>query len=342
MVYGRPSRLFAVTLIACAASMPAIGATFYYDAYGGFIAGTDVAAGTGTFANDPDTAAGGAFDVGADADPRMVAGRFVDVSWGIPQSALGPYEGRSGFALSKVNDGLVVTDGTPVDFGKLTHFNRPIADPSTTWLTAVQLDWTLQLFATSGDALANLNPIQSVDLRFTLYNWETPNDPGSNPAYSVSFDGGATWTTGPSGVCPGSYPAGTLIVGPAGRIFRSAEVDTPSNPAWNGQCADAHVYEGSGANVYRFSHQGRDYLLELSGFYNQLGELTGTFWACENRDCFGTVKLHIHDQTLPPPAQIPTLSQWGAILLATLMGGAGLLCSRRQRARPHRDRAALR
>jgi len=318
-----------VLFIAAFASLPAAAATFYYDAYGGFISGTDVPSGTGTFANDPDTATGGgAFDVGADADARMTSGRFVDVSWGSPQGSLGPYAGQSGLALSKVNDGTVVTDGVPVDIGRLTHFNRPINDPSTEWLTTVQLDWTLQLYATPGDAGSDVNPIKTIDLTFTIYNWETPNAPASNPAYQVSFDGGATWTTGPAGVCPGSYPVGTLVVGPLGKVFRSEQPDRPDNPIWNGQCADAHIYEAAGTNSYQFTHNGRDYVVELSGFYNMLGVLTGTFWACEARDCFGTVKMRIRDQTTD--AQIPTLSEWALVVLAAMMVATGLLGVRRR------------
>ncbi|MBK8741884.1 MAG: hypothetical protein IPM02_21315 [Betaproteobacteria bacterium] len=193
----------------------ASAATFYYDAYGGFVSGTDSPAGSGTFVNDPDTATGGTFDVGANADPRMAAGRFVDVTWGNPSGVLGPYGGKSGFAISKVDNGTVITDGTAVDFGKLTHFNRPIGAGSD--LDLVQLDWRLQLFATAIDATNDVNQFQTVDLNFTIYNWETPNSPASNPAYSISTDGGASFHLGPSGVCPGSYAVGTLIVGPWGR-----------------------------------------------------------------------------------------------------------------------------
>ena len=274
----------------------ASAATFYYDAYGGFVSGTDSPAGSGTFVNDPDTATGGTFDVGANADPRMAAGRFVDVTWGNPSGVLGPYGGKSGFAISKVDNGTVITDGTAVDFGKLTHFNRPIGAGSD--LDLVQLDWRLQLFATAIDATNDVNQFQTIDLNFTIYNWETPNSPASNPAYSISTDGGASFHLGPSGVCPGSYAVGTLIVGPLGKIYRSQQIDDITiNPAWNGECGDAHVYEGNIGNNYDFVYAGRNYVLQLSGFYNALGALTGTFWACENQACFGTVKLLIADVT---------------------------------------------
>ncbi|MBP8295100.1 MAG: IPTL-CTERM sorting domain-containing protein [Burkholderiales bacterium] len=274
----------------------ASAATFYYDAYGGFVSGTDSPGGSGTFVNDPDTATGGTFDVGANADPRMAAGRFVDVTWGNPSGVLGPYGGKSGFAISKVDNGTVITDGTAVDFGKLTHFNRPIGAGSD--LDSVQLDWRLQLFATAIDATNDVNQFQTVDLNFTIYNWETPNSPASNPAYSISTDGGASFHLGPSGVCPGSYTVGTLIVGPLGKIYRSQQLDDITiNPAWNGECGDAHVYEGNIGNNYDFVYAGRNYVLQLSGFYNALGALTGTFWACENQACLGTVKLLIADVT---------------------------------------------
>src|SRR5512139_1189316 len=123
---------------------PAGAQTFYFDSFGGFITGTDFPAASGLFANDPDTkTGGGTWDVGADPDARA-PGLFVDVSWGTATTATGPYSGQSGFALSKVNNGTVVVNGAQADFGKLTHFNRPVGVG--TELQYVQLDWTLQLF----------------------------------------------------------------------------------------------------------------------------------------------------------------------------------------------------
>lgn len=299
---------------------------FYYDAYGGFVSGTDSPAASGSFVNDPDTATGGTFDVGADVDPRAAAGLFVDVTWGTAIGALGPYDGRSGFALSKVDNGTVVVNGAQVDFGKLTHFNRPIGLPSD--LDLVQLDWTLQLFATPADAAANVNPVQTIDLRFTLYNWETPNDPAANPAYSVSYDNGATWSTIGPGVCPGSTPAGTLIVGHLGKIYQSAFTDQPAYPPWNGECSDGHIYEGSSANQYTFSHGGREYRLELIGFYGPFGDLTHTFWACENNQCFGTVKFRIIDVT--PATPVPVDSGIALALASLFLAGLGWLQLRRR------------
>jgi hypothetical protein len=302
---------------------PARGVTFYYDAYGGFISGTDSPAGSGTFANDPDTASGGTFDVGANADPRMPSNQFVDVTWGTALGAQGPYDGKSGFALSKVDDGVVTVNGPLVEFGKLTHFNRPIALVSD--LDFVQLEWNLQLFATAGDAAANTNPVKTVTLRYTLYNWETPNDPTANPAYQVSYDKGATWTTVGPGVCPGSTPAGTLIVGHLGKIYESAFTDQAGYPPWNGECSDAHIYESSSANVDTFSHGGREYRVRLVGFYGPFGDLTNTFWACENNQCFGTVKFQIVEVAAP----IPVDSRLALALTALLLAGLGSLALRR-------------
>jgi len=322
------SRVAVTTLLALGLHGTAGAQTFYFDSFGGFITGTDFPAASGTFANDPDTkTGGGTFDVGADPDPRSPA-LFVDVSWGTATTATGPYSGKSGFALSKVNNGTVVINGAQADFGKLTHFNRPIG--VATELQYVQLDWTLQLFDTLAAATSDTGAFYSRTLNFTLYNWETPNSPASNPAYSVSYDNGATWTTIGPGVCPGSTPLGTLIVGPFGKIFRSAFADSPTNPVWNGECADAHIYEGSPGNVYSFSYNGRDYRIELIGFYGPTGALTGTFWACENQECFGTVRFRITDVT---EVGIPTLSEWALILLALMLGGlAALRLSNRQRA----------
>ena len=151
---------------------PAQGVTFYYDAYGGFIVGTDSPGGSGAFANDPDAASGGPFDVGANADPRMAASQFVDVTWGNASGAQGPYDGKSGLALSKVDDGVVTVNGPLVDFGRLTHFNRPIG--LGTDLDFVELEWKLQLFTTASDAAANTNPVKSLALRYTLDNWRRP------------------------------------------------------------------------------------------------------------------------------------------------------------------------
>jgi hypothetical protein len=307
--------LAAATAVGSITSARAV--TFYYDSYGGFVSGTDSPAASGTFVNDPDTATGGAYDVGADADSRTAAGRFANVTWGVAAGALGPYDGESGFALSKVDDGVVVTDGPLVDFGKLTHFNRPIFDPS---LDSAQLDWSLQLFATPQDAAANVNPVRTINMSFTLYNWETLNVAAENPAYSVSYDNGATWTTVGPGVCPGSTPAGTLIIGPLGKIYQSAFTDQPLYPPWNGECADAHIYEGGPGNVNTFSHDGRLYRVELVGFYGPFGDLTQTFWACENNQCFGTVKFRILE--VAQAAAVPVDS--GALLMVTSLLLAGL------------------
>jgi IPTL-CTERM motif len=332
MDFIRSSSKVALTVLLSFGLLGTAGAqVFYFDSFGGFVTGTDFPAATGTFANDSETATGGGtYDVGADADARSAANLFVDVSWGTATGVTGPYSGKSGFALSKVNDGTVNVNGAEVEFGKLTHFNRPINVG--TELQYVQLDWTLQLFDTPAAAASDSGAFYSRTLSFTLYNWETPNSPASNPAYSVSYDDGATWTTIGPGVCPGSTPAGTLIVGPFGKIFRSDFVDRPTNPIWNGECADAHIYEGSPANVYTFYRDGREYRIELIGFYGPTGALTGTFWACESHECFGTVKFRITDVT---PGAIPTLSQWALILLALMLGAiAALRVSRGGRVGP--------
>ena len=79
--------------------------------------------------------------------------------------------------------------------------------------------------------------------------------------------------------------------------------------------------------MYTFSHDGRDYRIELVGFYGPTGALTGTFWACETQQCFGTVKFLIVDTTAQG---IPTLSEWGLVLVVLVLGGvAAMRLSRR-------------
>lgn len=331
---SQTSRSIILASAALAALGLATGAsaqTFHFDSYGGFVSGTATPAATANaaFVDDPDTATGaGTWDVGSDADPRTAAGRFKDVTWGAATTAIGPYEGKSGFALSKVNDGTVAVNGALVDFGKLTHFNREIA--TGTSLQTVEMDWSLQLFATPADAAANANPVQTTNLSFTLYNWETTNNPAQNPVHTVSYDNGQTWTTVGPGVCPGATPVGTLIVGPLGKIYRSANADNPSNPVWNGECSDAHIYEGSASNVYTFTRDSRLYEIELIGFYGPTGALTYTFWACEQQQCFGTVKFRIRDVT---PTDIPTMSEWALVLTGLLLAGVAALRLRRQQGR---------
>ena len=318
--------LGAAAAIACSGA--AAGATFYYDSYGGFLPGTASPAGSGTFVNDPDTATGGGpYDVGANTDPRMPPGSTKDVVWGTASSSVGPYSGRSGLALTKVDDGAVVVDGAQEVFGTLTHFNRPIGVG--TDLDFVRLSWSLQLFDSLAAASTNAGAFKTIDLGFTVYNWETPNDPAANPAYVVSYDNGATWTTIGPGVCPGSTPVGTLIVGHLGKIYRSAHPDDPANPVWDGQCADAHVYEGDPGNVYAFARGGRDYRLELSGFYGRTGQLTDTFWACEDQACWGTVKFAIRDVTAP--TDVPVLSDAALAAMALLLAASGAALASRGR-----------
>jgi hypothetical protein len=122
-------------------------------------------------------------------------------------------------------------------------------------------------------------------------------------------------------------PEGTLIVGHRGKIHRSAFTDQPNYPAWNGECADAHIFEGSATNVYTFTRDGRDYRIDLIGFYGPTGALTQTFRACENNQSIGTVNLQIKDVTLP--RMIPTLSELGLIATALLLAGAGGIVLRR-------------
>lgn len=198
-------------------AVSANAATFYYDAYGGFIIGTGTpGAANSTVVDDADTrSGGGTFDVGADNDARNPGTVNVDVAWGTAQGTVGPYDGRSGLALSRVLGDSIVSDGTLGDFGVLTHFNRPIS--SGTGLEHIEMEWNLALFANQTDAnnaetSNNANAIVEIQNSYTIYNWETANAGYGINGYYYSTDGGATWTGNTAaGSCPNSRSDGTLV-----------------------------------------------------------------------------------------------------------------------------------
>jgi hypothetical protein len=335
-----PRALCTAVLLSLASGAHA--ATLYYDGYGGFVVDTDLPVGSGTYANDADTASGGSFDVGADADTRNAANLFTDVAWGTDAAppGPGPYDGRSGLALSRVIGGTVEDDAVPVLMGTLTHFNRPIG--TGTSLQSTQMQWSLALFGNPGDAAnaeasGNANAVFEFTGEFTLYNWETPN--AGLAANGFRYFDGTSWVGNSGDVgCPSDYPAGTQVTptttgepGPD-EIFIS-----DGNPTGAEECPDAHIYLPRTFPGSQFEFDGRIYDIEISGFYQpqQLGgELTDTFWACENLECDGTVRFALTSEEIPPPPPIkpvPALGFWGLLMtIFATLGLGGLMLRRRE------------
>lgn len=339
----RLSAALFVGFVSIGLAAPSGAATFYYDGYGGFNDGTGApGAANPDVTDDADTATGGTFDVEADADARNPAGVGVDVAWGTAAGSEGPYGGRSGMSLSRIDDGSIDSDAGLADLGILTHFNEPIN--SGTGLESIEMEWTLALFgnltdAQNAESSNNANSIAEIQQDFTLYNWETANAGYGADGYYYSTDGGATWVgneaTGAGGVsCPNSRPDGTLVSpvsSPApGEIFVADGTDNSSNPLWNGECSDAHTFLPTELTPSVFTYDDgtgpRDYSVSLRGFYRN-GDLTDTFWACEDETCQGTVRFDIQDTT---PSTIPTLSQWSLILMSLLTVGLGWAAMRRR------------
>lgn len=331
-------------------------ATFYYDAYGGFINGTGTpAAGNALVENNANTRTGGANDVGADSDARNPSNVNVDVLWGTKSGGtnMAPYAGRSGLALSRVKGGTVVSDATNVNFGVLTHFNRPIV--AGTSLTKIDMQWSLALFANATDATAaetsnNANAIHKLPLKFTVYNWETDNaGHTSGGGYYYSNDGGVTWAinepvSNGGFKCPNTRPVGTWLSPSSSQngtnTFISNGTDfTGSVTGFNGECSDAHTFTPKGIPETTFSYDDGTgvghYSVVLSGFFFN-GALTDTFWSCEEKECKGTVQFNIVKQPgpiLPPSTEargVPTLSEWAIILTSLMLAGFGWLAVRRR------------
>lgn len=317
-------------------SSPAVSQAvdFYYDGYGGFVSGTDTPPGVGTYANDADTATGGAFDVGADADSRNPGNVYVDVSWGTATGSLGPYDGQSGLALSRVDDGTVADDGTAVTLGVLTHFNRPIG--SGTSLDSSQMQWTLALFDNSTDAANaetsdNANSVYLQTATFTLYNWETANS-GYAPGGFRYFDG-ADWVSNGATSCPNFFVSGTPVTSSTSGTPAPEEIFiSDGNPTAATLCEDAHIYLPKTYGGTTFLYNGETYALVMTGFYApepQGGELTDTFWACENVECWGTVKFAITGPQNSESVPVPTLPEWAMIMMVLLLSGTGWIALRR-------------
>ena len=335
-----PRLLCAAIFLSVAGAAPA--ATLYYDGYGGFVVDSDLPVNSGTFSDNPETATGGSFDVGADPDDRNAANLRTDVIWGTATGDTGPYDGRSGLALSRVVDGTVVDDAVTVLLGTLTHFNRPIQ--TGTSLESAEMQWSIALFGTPADAAnaeasGNANAVYEFTGDFTLYNWETPN--AGAPENGFRYFDGTSWVGNSSAVgCPNDYPEGTPVTPTTSGEPEPRDIFlSDGNPTSATECPDAHIYLPRSFPGAEFEYDGRIYSILISGFYQpqQLGgALTDTFWACENLECDGTVRFALTSVPVPPPPPVkpvPTLSAWGLVAAAMAMLGLGGLSSRRRERR---------
>ncbi|MEQ9463155.1 MAG: hypothetical protein RJQ10_05810 [Haliea sp.] len=327
---NRPARLLC-TLVLGATASTAGADTFFVDGYGGFISGTAVGGSGVAYTNDADTATGGAFDVGADADGRNGMGVTVDLPWGTATGADGPYAGQSGYALSRVEDQPIEDNSLAVPVGRLTHFNDPISVG--TALLSSDMEWTIALFANLTDAVnaeasGDANAVYSTTGTFTIYNWET-NNAGYGPGGFRFFDGSAWVPNLATDRCPSDLPAGTPTspnTGPgdpaATQIFIS-----DGNPNASTECPDAHIYTPKSFPGAGFDYNGSSYLLQISGFYDSLGTLADTFWACEDQSCFGDIRLSLRNTT---PTAVPAVTTWGLVLGILAMLGVGGVHRRRR------------
>ena len=329
---GLPRRLL-WTLIVGSTAATAQADTFFVDAYGGFISGTAVGGAGVTYIDDADTATGGTFDIGADADGRNSVGVTVDLTWGAATTVNGPYAGQSGHALSRVEDQPIEDNGLAVPVGRLTHFNEPISVG--TEILSTDMEWTIALFANLADAgnaeaTGDANAVYSTTGTFTIYNWET-NNAGYGPGGFRFFDGSAWVPNLAADRCPSDLPAGTPTTpntGPgdpaATQIFIS-----DGNPNASTECPDAHIYTPKSFPGAGFEYNGSAYQLQISGFFDEAGTLTDTFWACENQACFGDIRLLLRNVT---PTPVPTLTTWGLFVGILAMLGIGGMHRRRRTA----------
>ncbi len=325
------SQFAGVLILSTSAAVQAVD--FYYDGYGGFVSGTDSPSGSGTYTNDADTATGGAWDVGADTDTRNPGNVYSDVTWGTPAGSLGPYGGQSGLALSHTEDGIVVDDGEPVTLGVLYHFNRPVTGTS---LDATEMEWSLALFdnptdAANGETSGNANAVYLQTANFTLHNWETTNA-GYAPGGFRYFDG-VDWVSNGATICPSWFPSGTLVTRSTSGTPSTEDIFTSDgNPSGATECGDAHIYTPKTFSGTTFVYGGETYALAMSGFYApepQGGALTDTFWACENTECWGTVKFAITGPGDRDTVPVPTLPEWAMIMMVLLLTGSSWVALRR-------------
>ena len=306
--------------------------TFVYQAFGGWVDGSDDGGESVVFEDNTGTTGTGTapptFDVGANKDPFDSGDdRLADLNWGTAQTDTGPYQGKSGLALSGFPLGLSdinadttfaqldvdSTDFVRADFGILTHFNRVIESEGQAPDSA-EVEWRLRIWVDAdkdGQPDDPDNPVVDTDLqRFGLNIWETNNVVGDE-------------------TCPNASDPGTPV-SPAGRdtIFIANGDQASGNP-----CDDAFQYEeltSFPAGTFQVNGERYEYDLIQGFFPEDNGEdPTDTFWSSEAGTNQAVVKFRIRQ--VEQPEIIPTMSQWAMGLMTLILGGVAWVGFRRRR-----------
>jgi len=247
--------------------------TFWYNAYGGFVEGSE-----GEVFPDPVTyGAPNTFGQIQAGDPL-----FSEVAWGTEVT------GNSGLSLNDdagldqvagqpeisilseegsrhINTGVIEsTSGN--HFGWLTHINETIDEAFGPDGATIDLEYYVDIYdneAKEGDPVETLGA-----LPFQLEVWETLNDPAD-----------------------GECPDGTET--PCADRFRYRITMDGSE---FGEAVE-------GLDLGTFDWQGSTYATTATGFFNGDGELVGEFWSPEETTSTGYVNLEIHEQ-VPEPATV--------------------------------------
>ncbi len=171
----------------------------------------------------------------------------------------GTGDGAQSYLQLVEKSGDALADGVEYPFGDLIHGNFPISPPS---LRFVQLEWTLDVPTTPTGEPFNRT------WTFNLYNWETTN----------------------GGDCPRDTDG--VIVNPAdGHPYLGDGNDVST-------CDDAHnfgsVDTGSFEQDYTWVDSNNTiYYFKFSGFYDDQGTLTSTFWSPEDGVSTGSVTFSV-------------------------------------------------
>ena len=272
--------------------------TFYYNAYGGFVFGSDVNFPSPTVYSNvnegyADATASGYAPIG----PKYPGGNgyaavtpdtvYQSVSWGVPvtgqsnlslndagnEPPVGPWNTITGHISPNevpplaghewISGAVDVSNDFGSVMGWLTHNNEIISQDFT---GTVGIHYHIDYYA---DAAMTMPVWSSGELEFVLEIWETPN--GADPC----ADGGA------NGV-------GVNING----------------------CADRFRYQVLGATGFgdpfdlplgNFTWDGTNYVVSSSGFFDAAGNLLGSAWSAEDQ---GNTFYVNHEVHVPEPASI--------------------------------------